>query len=235
MKIGYARVDITPDVSVPLAGLGNTLNRMSKVILDRVYTTCLAFTDEEGNTTLIYTSDLIRSIPGILDQVRQSILETHGIAPEHVMFASTHTHSATDYRQDEHPNVQRATQILIKGMIEAAALALEDRKPASISVGRSNPQALNFIRHYVRDPETNALIGHLYEPDNQLQIIKLEREGGKDIYVTNFQTHPHRTAYYDTIVDVSRFIITDDPAVNSGFIWNESIWGEFRLKPLEME
>ena len=44
-----------------------------------------------------------------------------------------------------------------------------------------------------------------------------------------------RSTYYDTIVDVSRFIITDDPAVNSGFIWNESIWGEFRLRPLEME
>ncbi len=44
-----------------------------------------------------------------------------------------------------------------------------------------------------------------------------------------------RSTYYDTIVDVSRFIITDDPAVNSGFIWNESIWGEFRLKPLIME
>lgn len=44
-----------------------------------------------------------------------------------------------------------------------------------------------------------------------------------------------RSTYYDTIVDVSRFIITDDPAVNSGFIWNESIWGEFRLKPLVME
>ena len=43
-----------------------------------------------------------------------------------------------------------------------------------------------------------------------------------------------RSTYYDTIVDISRFIIIDDAAVNSGFIWNESIWGEFRLKPLEM-
>ena len=44
-----------------------------------------------------------------------------------------------------------------------------------------------------------------------------------------------RTAYYDTIVDVSRFVITDDPAVNAGFVWSESLWGEFRLKPLGME
>ena len=44
-----------------------------------------------------------------------------------------------------------------------------------------------------------------------------------------------RTVYYDTIVDVSRFIVMDDPAVNAGFIWSERLWGNMRLKPLEME
>jgi hypothetical protein len=42
------------------------------------------------------------------------------------------------------------------------------------------------------------------------------------------------STYYDTIVDVSRFVIVDDPAVNAGFVWRESLWGEIRLKPLEM-
>ena len=42
------------------------------------------------------------------------------------------------------------------------------------------------------------------------------------------------TAYYDTIVDVSRFIITDDPALNAGFVWSERLWGSIRLRPLEM-
>ena len=44
-----------------------------------------------------------------------------------------------------------------------------------------------------------------------------------------------RSNYYDTIVDVSRFVITDDPAANAGFIWSERLWGNERLKPLEME
>ena len=44
-----------------------------------------------------------------------------------------------------------------------------------------------------------------------------------------------RTVYFDTIVDVSRFIITDDPAVNDGFIWSERLWGNFRMLPLELE
>ena len=42
------------------------------------------------------------------------------------------------------------------------------------------------------------------------------------------------STYYDTIVDVSRFVIVDDPALNAGFVWRESLWGEIRLKPLEM-
>ena len=39
--------------------------------------------------------------------------------------------------------------------------------------------------------------------------------------------------YYDTIQEVSRFIIVDDPAMNAGFVWSERVWGNFRLKPLE--
>ena len=39
---------------------------------------------------------------------------------------------------------------------------------------------------------------------------------------------------YDTLEDVSRFIITDDPAMNAGFVWAERLWGNFRLKPLEL-
>ena len=41
------------------------------------------------------------------------------------------------------------------------------------------------------------------------------------------------SAYYDTLEDISRFIITDDPSLNAGFIWSERLWGNFRLKPLE--
>ncbi|MBR1558838.1 MAG: ATP-binding cassette domain-containing protein [Clostridia bacterium] len=41
------------------------------------------------------------------------------------------------------------------------------------------------------------------------------------------------STYFDTLEDVSRFIITDDPARNAGFLWSERLWGNYRLKPLE--
>ena len=43
-----------------------------------------------------------------------------------------------------------------------------------------------------------------------------------------------KTNYYDTLEDVSRFVVTDDPTLNAGFYWEERLWGNFRLQPLEM-
>ena len=197
LQIGYARVDITPEMPVPLAGLGNTLNRISDNTLDRLLSTCLACTGSNGETVLIYTSDLIRAIPAILDRARASISEKYGIAPENIMFSNTHTHSATDYFQEEHEGVIQATEMLIEKFTEAAGLALADRAPAVISAGESHPQTLNFVRHYTKDPETGELTGHPYEPDNQLQLMKITREGAKDIVIMNWQAHPCFTSGYN--------------------------------------
>ena len=40
--------------------------------------------------------------------------------------------------------------------------------------------------------------------------------------------------YFDTIEDIGQFIIVDDPQVNDGFTWAERLWGQMRLKKLEM-
>ena len=42
-----------------------------------------------------------------------------------------------------------------------------------------------------------------------------------------------RATYYDTIMDAGHFVITDDPAKNQGFFWNEPVWGETRLRDIE--
>ena len=59
LKVGYGRVDITPEESVPLRGLGgDTSNRMSKDVKNPLYATCIAFTDETDNTILLMELDL---------------------------------------------------------------------------------------------------------------------------------------------------------------------------------
>jgi len=41
------------------------------------------------------------------------------------------------------------------------------------------------------------------------------------------------SCYYDTIMDAGHFVVLDDPSLNSGFRWQERLWGNFRLRPLE--
>ena len=96
IRAGYARVDITPTVSVPLAGIGNTSKRMSTSVRDPLYTTCLAFTDAEDHTVLLYTSDLIRSCGDVTERIRAAIREKLGIDEDCVMVSGTHTHSGPD-------------------------------------------------------------------------------------------------------------------------------------------
>ena len=40
--------------------------------------------------------------------------------------------------------------------------------------------------------------------------------------------------YYDTIEEAGQFVVLDDPQVNDGFTWFERLWGNSRLKRLEI-
>ena len=58
LRVGFGRVNITPSYSVPLYGYSNSSGRMSERVLDPLFATCLAFTDGDGETELIYTLDM---------------------------------------------------------------------------------------------------------------------------------------------------------------------------------
>ena len=69
--------------------------------------------------------------------------------------------------------------------------------------GSIDTQGMNFVRHYLCNDGTycgdnfgdssSGYAGHATEADPQLQLVKFVREGDNDIYLTNFQTHPHQT------------------------------------------
>ena len=40
--------------------------------------------------------------------------------------------------------------------------------------------------------------------------------------------------YFDTIEDIGQFVVLDDPLINSGFTWEERLWGNMRLQGLDI-
>lgn len=203
MKVGYSRVCITPTESVPLAGYGATSKRMSTCVTSDLYTTCLAFTDEKGNTALVVTNDLILSRADWTTPARQAMSEATGVPLENILVSATHTHSGPDMGNIDHECIHRYRKAICGLMAQAAAEAMADRKNATLSHGTTRIEGVSFVRHYVLDNGTfcgdnfgdassGKLLRSTTEADRCMQIVRCVREGGEDVILVNWQTHPHR-------------------------------------------
>lgn len=215
LQVGYARYDITPIESVPLAGYGNTSSRMSTGASDPIYATCVAITDAHGETVLLYGLDLTNSYSNVIPECRQELAEMFDIPVGNIMISASHMHSGPDLSNTGKESIKRYSALLGDMLQYAAMDALADRKPAQMYIATVQTEGLNFVRRYVLENGTYAgdnygdfdsspIAGHESEPDRSLQLLKFVREGGSTVLMANFQTHPHRGG------GSSNYIITAD-------------------------
>lgn len=200
LMVGVGRANITPDYSVPLAGYGNTRFRMSEGAYDPQFSTCIAFTDEAGETVLLFHNDLTNTSNRVM-ALRPAISEATDVPEDHILISATHNHSAPDVNSSL-DIMNRYLVDLGRWMTEAALKAMADRKPANeMFVTSTQVIGVNFTRHYVMDDGSicgdnlsgtgTKVVGHVNEPDHTLSLVKITREGGKDVVIANFQAHPH--------------------------------------------
>lgn len=202
LKVGYGRVDITPTESIPLGGYGNSETRLSTGYLDPLYMTCIAFTDSNNNTILLFGQDLLGANAKWTRPARTAIAAATGIPEDHIAFSGTHTHSAPDSTAD-HPATQAFTDMYPEYAVKAAQAALKDQAAATLYYGSTTVEGMNFIRHYLLENGTYAgsnfgdfnsapIKDHAEPNDPEMQILKIDRAGAgkKDILVMNWQAHP---------------------------------------------
>ena len=195
-RVGYHKVNITPDAPTGLAGYGNVDERKHTEVLDYLYLTCVAIADENDNKVLLFSADLC-SISGVMvGTLRTKVSEKTGIPAENMMFNSSHTHSA--------PYGQGIPTIMNEAVLEAAEGALEDLKPATMYFGKAETNGINFVRHYYMNDGSvvtdnhgsskgKTYAGHCTDADQEMRILQFKREGGKDVVIANWQSHPHIT------------------------------------------
>ena len=199
-QVGFGSGNITPDWPVSLMGYGNEATRISTGKKTDIYILCVAFTDAEGETILVMSLD--SGSGGGEKYVRPAVSEATGIPTDHILVSSIHQHSTPTF-------TQKYVNLLEQKSVEAAQQALDDRAPAKMYINKVETVAMSFVRNYIANDPAGSIVGDNYndsigaqygykchesEADNEMRLIKFEREGKRDIIMVNFQAHPHMGA-----------------------------------------
>ena len=198
LKVGFGRIDILPTEPTEMGGYGNGPYRISTHVLDPLFATCVAITDDRDETLLLITMDLVHSQPYMFNPIREYITAETGIPGENIFVACTHTHYCPDVGNPGPARVDAYMEYANKRIPQAAYMALENRKEATVLSGVSQAENLNFVRHYLRQDGTvgggamkdNPPVRHMAQADGRLRMLRFCREGDQDILLMNWPCHP---------------------------------------------
>lgn len=196
--VGFGRVDITPSYSVPLAGYGQTYNRMSTGVAERIYATCVAITEESGQTLLLITQDTIDTAWAV--DAQAAVSNATGVPVDHIMISATHTHAAPDANSTLDVIQQDYKTDYLTWVAAAAEEAMADRSDAIAYTGSTTLDKMNSVRHYLMSDGTyagdnfgsftnNTIVEPAEEADKAFQVIRFAREGKQAVVMANWQAH----------------------------------------------
>lgn len=197
MKAGFSRLDITPPLGTKLAGYFHL--RPAEGITTPLYANAVAFSDDEGDTAVIVTLDILELMMRDTDPIRDLIVERTGLDRDKIMICCTHTHLGPDVSGMLFEPDRVYNEIFYKKICDAVVLAIADLKDAVAYTAKGKAEGISFIRLFrlkdggtkthatADDPEVMCPVG---EPDETLGLVKFVRQGASDIAIVNFQTHP---------------------------------------------
>lgn len=194
---GYHRLKVTPPMGVDIPGYYEV--RLSDGIINDLYIRATAFSDGEKKA-IIFSCDSIGIRNEAFQIVKKKIAERCGIPVEAVYITCTHSHTSfritkpTEELNDNDIFLHR----LFQQFADCAQFAFEDLKPATMKIATGSVQGVGFIRRYrMKDGtcKTNPgvgnpdVVGPIGEQDESVQLVRILREGAKEILLINFGTH----------------------------------------------
>ena len=91
-KAGVAKVKITPQESIWLAGYGSRNHAVEGVLLD-LWAKALVLEDAEGNRGILVTADLLEYPKQLSDRIRKQLSEKLGLDKAQIILNASHTHT----------------------------------------------------------------------------------------------------------------------------------------------
>lgn len=195
LKVGYGKCDITPKVGAYLQG-HNKL-RYAVMVHDPLYLRCVAF-ENEGEMAFLLCYDLCGMHTAVANRIREEVSAYVGCPAENVVLSCTHTHTGPNVANKTHDYDVDYENVLTCLSMHAAGLAKNDLVPAQMFIGSKDAKGISFCRRYLMkdgSARTNPGIGNpdilrpMNDPDPQVQVLKVVREGAKELALVNFGCH----------------------------------------------
>lgn len=189
-KAGLAKVVITPEKAVWLAGYGS--KRVPDGKLHDLWMKALALEAADGRRAVLVTSDFQGVPKSMSDRVFAELKQKHGLEREQVMFTFSHNHCGprlgddlVDYYPVEAEQVELVNQYTDQMVAKAVALvgeALANLTPAQVHVGAGQTTfAVN--RRNNREADVPALLAEgkpLVGPvDHTVPVMTVRRPSGQ--------------------------------------------------------
>ncbi len=193
LKVGFARLDITPAMGTSLAGYPRV--RLADGVLDPLMATAIAF-DDGNKRVVVFSVDHSGLGEDLIDKMRPVIAEAAETEEAAIYISCTHTHLAPKTVGGLSPEY---AEMLGEKMRDVAVLAVGDLKPATLSYTHATVEDVSFVRRFRMKDGTcrtnpgylNPDIDHaLNTPDEQASLLVIKREGGPEIGIVHFQVHP---------------------------------------------
>jgi hypothetical protein len=194
MKMGFAKRDITPAYSVPMAGY--LADRMSDGVHDRLYARALAFSGippadgSKSNTTILLQLDLLNLDHLCMEKIRDGI-SPMGLKKEQLLVCAIHTHSGFGGIFDIEQGINREllpllgtpdpllVDLVVNKSLEAIEEAIKGEMETTVRINKGILEGLGTNRH-----------GNKLPCDDSFFIIELYRLDGKKVLLYNLCCHP---------------------------------------------
>jgi neutral ceramidase len=143
-KVGLARVDITPERPVFMAGY-DARDKPFESIEARIHAKALVLEDATGRRAALITADLSGFTPAVVEPVCAAIRERIGLERKQILLNASHNHSGPLQGLDPNPrrnlsaedarNTASYTQALQQKLIQVVVDAASKLEPARLSWG----------------------------------------------------------------------------------------------------
>ncbi len=199
LRSGRARIDITPEQPVTMAGYESRKD-LSKGVHDSLSARAIAF-EKDGKKLVLISIDNLGFYGGTAEPLRKSVLDMCGLAPDELFLCAIHTHSAPSLTLDPsrgHANNVQYTKDLGPKLAELAKSAMGRLEPVRLGIGSgSSPVGVNR-REVVQDREgrTRIVLGRnpMEMTDREVQVLALGKPGKETPAALLFASDTHSTS-----------------------------------------